>query len=378
MNERGDINKIDRIHSYPAKYTVEMLEYYIKKYTKENDLILDPFVGSGTTLLASRWLNRKSIGFDINPVAYQISKVKTNSYTQVEAKKMNNFIIKLSEFFKNMDQESFEIMHYDSIDHWFRKNVIIGLSAIRHCIKSFSEEEKMKDLYYLAFSIVILPLSNQESDTRYSAKDKGEISLNEVLKTYIKKLQETFNIAVLTDGLSDNSKVHLIDSNLINQVVDKNSVDFLITSPPYPNTYDYYLYHKHRMLWLGYDFKPVMEKEIGSRREFSSLKKEANKFTEDLYKIFHSANYSLKVGAHIVIVIGDGKIAGEKYDSRENTILIANKLNWKLIEERYTELDKTSRNFQQSFRTKGKREYFLVFEKIEEVDDNVFTKKQKN
>lgn len=362
-----EINKIDRIHPYPAKYTVEMLEYYITKYTKKNDFILDPFVGSGTTLLASRWLERTSVGFDINPVAYQISKVKTNTYDNEDIKKITEFEQKLKKFFKNISEEKFEIINYDSINHWFRENVIIGLSAIRHCIREFNKEEKMIDLFYLVFSIVILPLSNQESDTRYSAKDKGIISIDEVLNLYITKLKDVFNIAKLTDGLYSNTTVYLADSNLIDKTLKKNSIDFLITSPPYPNTYDYYLYHKHRMLWLGYDFKPVMEKEIGSRREFSSLKKEASKFTDDLYKIFKSANHSLKIGAHIVIIIGDGKIAGEKYDSREHTLSIAKKLNWELIEERYTELDKTSRNFQQSFRTKGKKEYFLVFEKKSEV-----------
>jgi len=106
-----------------------------------------------------------------------------------------------------------------------------------------------------------------------------------------------------------------------------------------------------------------MASEIGSRREFSSLKKKADKFTNDLYNIFKSANFSLKNGAHIVIVIGDGKIAGEKYDSRENMLEIAKKLKWILVEEKSTQLDETSRNFQQSFRTKGKKEYFLVFKK---------------
>src|SRR5574344_875955 len=161
MKNIEDINKIDRIHSYPAKYTVEMLEYYINKYTKENDIILDPFVGSGTTLLAARWMNRESIGFDINPVAYQISKVKTNIYTNDDNKKIE-------------------------------KIVINGLSAIRHCIKNYVKDEEIKDICYLAFSSVILPLSNQESDTRYSAKDKGNISLDEILNIYIKKLNEVF------------------------------------------------------------------------------------------------------------------------------------------------------------------------------------------
>ena len=88
--------------------------------------------------------------------------------------------------------------------------------------------------------------------------------------------------------------------------------------------------------------------------------------TSTIHRII-SINVQYTLGAHIVIIIGDGKIAGEKYDSREHTLLIAEKLKWKLVEEKYTELDKTSRNFQQSFRTKGKKEYFLVFEKPEEV-----------
>src|SRR5574344_1776654 len=192
MKNIEDINKIDRIHSYPAKYTVEMLEYYINKYTKENDIILDPFVGSGTTLLAARWMNRESIGFDINPVAYQISKVKTNIYTNDDNKKIEKIVKKISDFFKNIEKENFELIEYESINHWFRRNVIIGLSAIRHCIKNYVKDEEIKDICYLAFSSVILPLSNQESDTRYSAKDKGNISLDEILNIYIKKLNEVF------------------------------------------------------------------------------------------------------------------------------------------------------------------------------------------
>ena len=58
------------------------------------------------------------------------------------------------------------------------------------------------------------------------------------------KLKDVFGIAVLTNKLDCDSTVYLTDSNLINKTLKKNSVDFLITSPPDPNTYDYYLYHK--------------------------------------------------------------------------------------------------------------------------------------
>lgn len=358
--------KIDKIHPYPAKYTVDMVGEYIKKYTKETDNILDPFIGSGTTILAAKYLNRNSFGFDINPVAYIISKVKSNSYLSSDEENIEKFLKKTKEFFINIENNDFEMMNYETINHWFKQIAIDSLSALRHCIHKFNKDESLKDLYYLAMSNIIVTVSNQESDTRYSAKDKNNFKSHlDILELFEKKLTTSYKLLLDDDKNTSKSEVHLKDSNLIDKTLEKESIDLLITSPPYPNTYDYYLYHKHRMLWLGYDFKPVMEAEIGSRREFSSLKKNSKKFEDDLYSIFLSSNYALKKGAHVVIIIGDGKISGELYDSKETTLKIATKLGWKLVEEKFTELDSTSRSFQQSFRTKGKKEHFLVFKKEE-------------
>ena len=53
--------------NHPCIYPVEMIERIVKMSTNKNDLVLDPFVGSGTTLLAAKRLGRNSIGFDMNP-----------------------------------------------------------------------------------------------------------------------------------------------------------------------------------------------------------------------------------------------------------------------------------------------------------------------
>ena len=58
-------------------------------------------------------------------------------------------------------------------------------------------------------------------------------------------------------------KVYQSDSQKLTFLKD-NSVDHIVTSPPYANTYDYYLYHKFRIQWLGYDVKEVQDNEIGS------------------------------------------------------------------------------------------------------------------
>ena len=153
------------------------------------------------------------------------------------------------------------------------------------------------------------------------------------------------------------------NSKKLTQKIEKDSVSLILTSPPYPNTYDYYLYHKHRMCWLDYDFKFSMENEIGSRREYSSLKLPKEKFNNDLLEIFTQSNYILKNGGFIVLIIGDGKIAGKIYNAKEELLPICKSLRWKLIDYSFSELDKTSRSFVQSYRTKNKKEHIMVFQK---------------
>lgn len=58
-------HKEERLH--PTQKPIELFKWIIKKYTKEYDVVLDPFLGSGTTLRACRETNRNGIGFEINP-----------------------------------------------------------------------------------------------------------------------------------------------------------------------------------------------------------------------------------------------------------------------------------------------------------------------
>ena len=66
--EKGDFN------FHPSVKPVELMEHLIKLFTKENAIILDPFLGSGSTLVACKNTNRKGIGFERNKEYYEISK----------------------------------------------------------------------------------------------------------------------------------------------------------------------------------------------------------------------------------------------------------------------------------------------------------------
>ncbi|MEM0385786.1 MAG: DNA methyltransferase, partial [Nitrososphaeria archaeon] len=64
-------------HPYPARFIPQIPLSFIKLFTKENETVLDPMCGSGTTLVEAFLNNRNSIGNDFNPLATLITKVKT-------------------------------------------------------------------------------------------------------------------------------------------------------------------------------------------------------------------------------------------------------------------------------------------------------------
>jgi site-specific DNA-methyltransferase (cytosine-N4-specific) len=363
------LEKIDRIHPYPAKFTVNLAMEYIEKYSNKNDLVYDPFVGSGTTLLASTYLERFAYGTDINYIAILISNFKILSLKNDEIKVINSFydsILKTSE--EMIRKSNTKLVDFKTINHWFKDDIILFLSYLKEKIIEYSlGNEKIETFLNLVFSSIVTTVSNQESDTRYAAKNKEQVDIAYALNVFSKKLKTAIELKTKLK-MSENhlivSKAYLHDAKKATKVIKENSVDLIVTSPPYPNTYDYYLYHKHRMNWLGFDVNYSMEKEIGSRREFSSLKRPIENFNQDMLIILNESNKTLKDNGTIVIVMGDGRVQGQKYDAKENMLIIGENLGWKLIDYSYSNLDETSRSFQQSYRTKGKKEHILVFRKV--------------
>jgi site-specific DNA-methyltransferase (adenine-specific) len=87
-----NVNKIDKFaFHHPTCKPLIIIETLIKNSSKENDLVLDCFLGSGTTAVASKNLNRDYIGIEINPKWYQIAK---NRLDGVNANGQQSFILK--------------------------------------------------------------------------------------------------------------------------------------------------------------------------------------------------------------------------------------------------------------------------------------------
>ncbi|MBK8980808.1 MAG: hypothetical protein IPM38_00440 [Ignavibacteria bacterium] len=226
-------------------------------------------------------------------------------------------------------------------------------------------DNEIRNFLRIVLSSIIVRVSNQDSDTRFAAIEKN-VNDYYTLEQFCKKAIE-YNSRMVEYSKLVNSKTELkvynADSRNLNFIPD-NSIDIIITSPPYANTYDYYLYHKFRKRWLNLDVKFAQYNEIGSRREYSSLKEKPQKWNEDLSKCFVEMHRVLKPSQLAFIVIGDSVIKKELIKIEKEISYFAPTIGFKINEILSSDLSSHSKIFNPSFAQKGKKEHLIIFQKV--------------
>lgn len=264
FEDNGTRNGIHNIHPYPARFIPQIPRELIRLFHPGDDsAVLDPFCGSGTTLVEAIMAGKPAIGIDVNPLSILISKVKTTPPTR-------NLSLLAAQVVAQAKREAATIPSIPRLNHWFLPDVQQALARILSQLERI-DDPTARDALKVALSRIMVRVSNQESDTRY-ASVKKDVDAQLVYDLFLKSAELVDK--ALTDtyfGLfAPNPRCTLLNRNILEVQPDEigRRVGLVVTSPPYPNAYEYWLYHKYRMYWLGMDPIAVRQQEIGARPHY--------------------------------------------------------------------------------------------------------------
>ncbi len=216
-----------KVHKYPAMLHPLLVDFLIEEYAKNDDIIFDPFCGSGVTLVQASVKNHESFGFDINPLSLLIAKVKTTKY---DFKKLEEDFKKFKNHLKN--EKNIDIPEINNIDYWYTDEVKRDLGKIRFVLKN--NEYIYKDFFIICFAFICRDQSltrNGEFKRYRIKKEKIENTENQVLDKIIKHIESNIEIFKKNDLPLKEAKPILANSE---QEIDKKlTYDLVITSPPY-------------------------------------------------------------------------------------------------------------------------------------------------
>jgi len=305
------------LHPYPAKFPPQLPEQFIQLLSLPGDLVLDCFGGSGTAAVEALRLGRRAISIDANPVASLVAKAKAARLSSDDFESLAGLMKVLANPMpRPRDVKALWHPVIPNVDRWYAPHVVEELVVARARIFEHVGEGTVRDAAMVAFAHAATRMSFQDSETRYRSVpreiEKGAAILR--VRDEIRRLMQRLPILGDTYGHAEVIEGDARDRKLY---PDSGTVGLVVTSPPYPNAYDYHLYHRFRILWLGGDPSVLRGQEIGSHLKNQSSNDPVGDYEADMLLVLQNVRDVLSRGRFAVFVVGDGLHSGIAYPTSE-------------------------------------------------------------
>jgi len=408
------------IHPYPAKLLMHIPHYFLTNtlLSKPGDMVLDPFCGTGTVLLESQLLNRNALGADSNPIAQLISRVKTK---QLPIDELQNTFHRLMRKIPSMPNGN--PPDVVNLDYWYYPHVTKQLQRILAAIKTL-RNSCFRDFFLVCFSVCVRKVSLADPRTTvpvrlrsgqypegHKLREKTDARLrrlrrinvlnvfSEIAITNIRRMESLTHHrldcqAHVISPDARNISYELSGSNNGKSQVPCNSIQLVITSPPYAGAQKYIRSVCLSLGWLElcsadelstYKAAPI-GREKYNRQEYSqaiatgissadkilSLVRNVNplrahiagNYLVEMRQAFVETLRVLKPNGYIVLVAANNQVCGYEFRTSRYLRTIAEQLGLSLklclIDDIRSRGLMTKRNKTASVIT---REWVMVFQK---------------
>lgn len=264
------------LHAFAAKFPPQLPRAFIRGLTLPGERVLDPMMGSGTTIVEALIEGRKGIGLDLDPLALQLSRVKTMPVATDDLRQAGAEVIsaanKLVSNGKTIERnlvERFDERTRDFIDYWFLPATQRELMALVLAIGNV-REPVIRRFLELTFSSVIVTKSGGVSlarDLAHSRPHRVDKTPKNALNQFALRLRK--NLASIAELKSNGVTATPLAGDARIMPFANGVIDLVVTSPPYANAIDYMRAHKFSLVWLGKSVEELSElrsEYIGSER----------------------------------------------------------------------------------------------------------------
>lgn len=333
-------------HDYPARMIPQIARKLLENFAKNARLLFDPYCGTGTSLVEANIKGINAIGSDLNPLARMIAKAKTTPPSLKELdyqiKNIQSLLLKRNFSLKKAPPSPL----FPNLHFWFKPQVIEKLSFLKSYIDCIADN-KVKLFFLVAFSETVRESSNTRKNEfklyRYQ-KDKLYHHNPNVFEIFLSKLQR--NREGLKDFISEIKGYHhaitskICDFNTVlgisSDILKPNSVDIVITSPPYGDSRTTVAYGQYSRLsseWLGFPKASLVDNHLMGGNKASLLNtelpcaslmnviyqikkqdarraKEVFSFYADLWNSIQNVSAVIKKGGYACYVVGNRKVKG--------------------------------------------------------------------
>ncbi|MDA1061093.1 MAG: hypothetical protein O3B47_04860, partial [bacterium] len=309
---------------YRGKFHPQLIKGLINVLNiQKGETILDPMAGSGTTNVEAALMGINSKAIDVSPFCQFMIQTKHEALT---------IDLKLLEQIKMENKKWFD---------YFKQGDVLNR------IKKFGDINRIK-IYNLAF----LAFLDAMGYSKRVVKSNHEQLFDKVLPRYIETVK-----SFLSNQYFDQSNIGsldvLSDLDALNIELDSNSVDCVITSPPYSFAIDYIENDKDQLEFLGHDTSELRNRLIGLKGRTKSQKLE--NYFADIDTFCFQVSKVLKNGKNFVLIIGSNTNQTGGIRLEETVINSARKYNMPLVKSILKPI--------KGMRNTMKEEYVLIFGK---------------
>ena len=372
FHEQGSGYASHNFHSFPAKFPPQLPRKFIQGLTEAEEVVIDPMVGSGTTVVEAYLSGRRAIGLDIDPLALLVSKVKVIPLDIEQIARLGSEILRRARTLATEEQTELKErlrVRWDArtrkfVNYWFAAETQIELLALIMEIEKL-EDEAVRAFFKLVFSAIIITKSGGVSlafDLAHTRPHRAKVvyssdgdivsghdlidspssrvkfltkTLRSPLQEFEKRFRQNLEGLHMVRVGAFQPQVSFGDAQSL--PLDEESVDLIVTSPPYAaNAIDYMRAHKFSLVWMGFPIRDLGQKRkeyIGGEAvtgiDYEALPGEAAEVVADVASVDEKRGqvlhryYSemtrtlremfrvLKSGKAAIVVVGNSTMRGK-------------------------------------------------------------------